>query len=191
MGTANSEPVAKSLRTFIRAFGLLVALGVLAACATTTTKPVRIQGLSYTATGQTAYLWSHGINLGSGLTDYAYTTQMDNVMIPAKYMSQEILLEIPAATHVIEVIYAEDRLCGIYCSPAEKVRKTLTFTAAPGRVYATFASDMCSSNWVWIEDFGPYVAAAEVTRPLRKNDTPSKTSVVAGDAPDKHACESE
>ena len=174
------------LSSFFIVLGL-AAVALLTACATSNIKPLHVPNLAYLDTGENAYIWNHGSIYGfgliGGLTDHASITRIDGFELPLEYINRIRLLEIPAGERMIEITYSEERLCGVYCAYAEKARETFTFTAMPDRIYAPFARDKCSREWIWIEDLGPYLP--DSNKQLPKS---SMKKVVAGSAPDEHSC---
>ena len=201
------------IKSAVRTEFLVLALGIvslLSACASTpSVTPVRVPNLTYPEEGQSSYLWTSGISRWLtvfNLEDYASITQVDGVDISTDYLPGSgdapywtWLLEVPAGQHVIEVQYKEETvICYSYtpggCFTFEKSRQTLTFTAAPNQTYAPFASDHCSRDWFWIEDWGPYVAGSETRRTMRlyherNRESHSAKPVVAGEMPSKNSCE--
>lgn len=179
------------LSSFFIVLGL-ATFALLTACTTSNIKPVRVSDLTYLDTGESAYLWNTGTIGGlvvlGGLGDHAFITRIDGFEMSSEYLQRVNLLEIPAGEQVIEITYYEERLCGVYCAYAEKARETLTFAARPDRIYAPFATDKCSREWVWIEDLGPYLSGSKKQRPLRMMDKSSMNPVVAGVAPDERSC---
>ncbi len=178
---------------------LTFALGIISllnACATTpNVTPVRIPDLAYLDTSQNAYLWTSGERSGFGNSpDYATITRIDDVNIPAEYLSWAgiepvftWLLKIPAGKHVIEILYKETLI--VESIVFEKSRQTLTFIAEPNRTYSPFAADQCSRNYFWIEDWGPYVARSETQRFTFEIMSDLTKLVVAGEAPNNNSCE--
>lgn len=186
---------------------------LLSACATPTT-PVRIPEMVFPAGEETAYVWSSGLGkwgdafeIFVSRNDYATITRIDEIKVPASYGSSWVdaetrdtspwdawLLEIPTGSHELEIRYEG----AFFMIPLEYVpiqfyreqsRQPLRLLARSNRVYAPFASDLCSRTWFWIEDWGPFAAGAETRRPV-ENVLPDWTKdVVAGERPRMGSCE--
>lgn len=186
-----SRIVVARLSSFFVVLGL-PAVVLLTACTTSNIKPMHVPNLTYLDSGESACIWNYGTIAGfgmiGGLTDHASITRIDGFELPHEYIKQISLLEIPAGERVIEIVYSEERLCGVYCAYAEKARETLTFTAMPNRIYIPFASDKCSREWIWIEDLGPCLPDSNKQHPIRVTVKPSMQHVVAGVAPDENSC---
>ena len=184
-GDSNNTKQFRCNSFFIRlgdkAVFLALALGIislLSACISIPNPnepPVRLSGLSYQDTNDTAYIWTSGTTVdesffgevdGSIGVDYYYATitKIDDINVPDEYLPRvgklpywTWLLEIPVGKHTVEILHKEYHLLGAH----EKSRQTLTFMARPGQEYHPFTSVSCSKvfscgackykEYFWIE----------------------------------------
>jgi hypothetical protein len=181
---------------------------LLSACAPQPVTPFRMSNIEYPESGQIAYLWTTGsrhqeLYKGDVLdaTDYATVTQIDGRHVPDDYTFETVmepyatyLLAIPVGKHEVEIMYKKNTiLCSqvspffIGCASTLQSRRSLTFVASPQKIYSPFAEELCSQDWFWIEDWGPYVPNQPTLRSVIDSDL-SKPLVV-GKTPDKTACE--
>jgi hypothetical protein len=189
---------------------LMIGLGIgslLSACATQPVTPFRIPNEVYSDSSQIAYLWTTGSRHQQShmwdlpyLTDYATVTRIDGLNVPDDYTFETLmepyatyLLAIPVGKHDVEILYKENTiLCSqifpvfFGCISALKSRRSLTFVAKPNKTYSPFAEALCSQDWFWIEDWGPYVPNSPTLRLVIDSDL--SKPLVAGEAPSKTSC---
>jgi len=142
------------------------------------------------------------------MTDFATVIRINDVNVPDEYLPgageppyYSWLLEIPAGKHVIEILYKEEDFISDFFAYGlgglffEKSQQTLTFMAESNQTYHPFVADVCSKDYFWIEDWGPYIAGTETAQSTYflqdgyfLHETNMTKPVVAGEAPKKVSC---
>lgn len=143
-----------------------------------------------------AYLWSAGMSEEPLLSmqDYAVLTRIDGVDVPSRFIPTAGFapgaawrFEIPAGSHVVEVLNKETRIClpgylGPMCFVTERLRRSITFTAQSGRTYTPVVDEKCSKKWFRIVDSGPIDQSGPQSKFLAVE--PGSSAVAGGSPPD-------
>ena len=180
---------------------------LLGACVTPPTMPFRLPEIQYGDTSESMYLWTQGSGPWDfwNLQDFATITRINGTIIPSKIVPDpgdtciSKLIELPAGVLVVEILYSETIFIpywGSLCDTTDKSLRVIAFTGEPNRIYAPFASDRCSREYFWIEDWGDYESDLPVV--TRSDKYSMRTTVinnnltqpvVADEAPRKGACD--
>ncbi len=126
-GQSNNAKQFRCNSFFIRlgdkAVFLVFTLGIISLLNACETKPnpneppVRLSGLSYQDTNDTAYIWTSGATTDGSIgdADFATITRIDDINVPDEYLPEAgkgpyytWLLEIPIGKHTAEILFKQN-----------------------------------------------------------------------------------
>jgi hypothetical protein len=175
---------------------------LLGACVTSGPPPTpfRLPEIQYGETSESTYLWTRGRSPYKHIfdqADHATITRINDTVLPFNIVIYEwrgpemsMLVEIPAGELVVEIVYHERSPKFFpFESTSIRSRRVVAFTGEPNRIYVPFASDWCSRDNFWIEDWGIYELDSKVEKSPFIMFSNLTQPVVAGEAPRKGACD--